>query len=349
MTEPIATCLLCGNSAELKHAGYPGYMEPDKFSIYHCRSCNTAFSLPRTDTSAIYETIYKNAEKVPGYSRYMSYAGIVKEMHDPLRFLADTSEAYWGVRESLPKHKSDIRILEIGSGLGYLTYSLIRAGYDARGIDISENAVSQATERFGKYYLSGDVYEYSVKHAGSYDYIISTEVIEHIDRPVDFLSAMLKLTKPGGKVIITTPNKSPYPEDIIWASDLPPVHLWWFSEDSVKYMASKLGATTEFIDFTRFYNNNSKVTSLRSQRSGRLPSPFFNVKGELIVKSASGKSSFKVEFLKLFTSSPVLYSVYRFSKGIVKRLTAGLKKLSKKDLVVYSDHGALLCAVITNP
>jgi 2-polyprenyl-3-methyl-5-hydroxy-6-metoxy-1,4-benzoquinol methylase len=349
MTEQTANCLLCGKTADLKHAGYPGYMEPDRFSIYHCKNCNTAFSLPRTDTSAIYETIYKNAEKVPGYSRYMSYAGIVKEMHDPLRFLADSSEAYWGVRETLSGNRGDIRILEIGSGLGYLTYSLIRAGYDAKGIDISENAVRQATERFGNYYSSGDVYEYSVKHSASYDYVISTEVIEHIDRPVDFLSALLSLVKPGGKVIITTPNKSPYPDDIIWASDLPPVHLWWFSEDSVRYMAAKLGATAEFVDFTRFYRNNSKVTGIKSQRSGRLPSPFFNSKGELIVKSASGKSSLKAVFLKHFTSSPALYSIYRYSKSSVKRLTAGLKKLSKKDQVVYSDHGALLCAVITNP
>jgi SAM-dependent methyltransferase len=152
-----------------------------------------------------------------------------------------------------------IRILEVGSGLGYLTYSLVKAGYDAKGLDISESAVKQASGRFGNYYLCGDVRQLAISDQGKYDYVISTEVIEHIDDPSGFMGAILSLLKPGGKAIITTPGKSAYPDDIIWASDLPPVHLWWFSEESIKYIASQLNASVKFID--KYGSENTHFSS----------------------------------------------------------------------------------------
>ena len=219
-------CLLCKGKAVLKHGEYPGYQEPLTFSIYHCSQCNTAFSLPRVDSSAIYENIYGNREKVPGYSRYWKYARIIKNVPDPLDYLAESHEDYWSVREALTMFVDDKKtnkILEIGSGLGYLTYSLNTAGYDATGMDISKTAVDQANRNFGNHYICRDLFEYSEQSPASYDIVILTEVIEHVDDPVGFVRAIIKLLKPGGKAIISTPNKSLFPGDVIWASDLPPV------------------------------------------------------------------------------------------------------------------------------
>lgn len=349
MAENQTSCLLCGSPAVLRHAEYPGYMKPDKFRIYHCTSCKAGFSLPRTDTSSIYNIIYNNAERVPGYSRYMSYAGIVKEISDPFGYLAATFEAYWGVKEILSQNKltgKDIKILEVGSGLGYLTYSLVKAGYDARGLDISESAVKQAAGRFGDYYICGDVRQLANSGPMRYDYVISTEVIEHIDDPAGFMGAILSLLKPGGKAIITTPGKSAYPEDIIWASDLPPVHLWWFSEEAIRYIATRLDASVKFIDYSRFYKKNYKTAGLKTQRAGRLPSPFFSETGELIIRSSSGKSSFKHKLQKTAAGSPALFSVFSFFRSIVKRAAGEFRRLTEKDLVVFSGRGAILCAVI---
>ena len=140
-------CPLCGCSSELRHGKYTGYQEPDTFRIYHCPKCNTAFSLPKVDTSAIYENIYKNGNKVPGYNRYWRYAKFIKKFTNPFEYLAETEETYWGVKKALSitaKDKKSTKILEIGSGLGYFTYSLIKANYDAVGLDISQTAVNQA-------------------------------------------------------------------------------------------------------------------------------------------------------------------------------------------------------------
>jgi len=153
-------CLLCGNDAKLQNNECPGYQKPDTFKIYHCSNCNTSFSLPRINDSKVYDYIYKNGPLVPGYDRYWKYAKKVKTESNPLNFLAKSEETYWGVNEALKQivsNKEDKSILEIGSGLGYLTYSLKQANYNVVGLDISQTAIDQANATFGNYYVCADL------------------------------------------------------------------------------------------------------------------------------------------------------------------------------------------------
>src|ERR1035437_5521551 len=119
-------CLWCGEKAIFK-TKQKSYKEPDIFDIFYCQSCNTSFSMPRVDGDEIYELIYKNIQNVRGYSRYFNYNNQVIKQSNPLKFLADSEPSYWGpiytLRHILKIGKS-ARILEVGSGLGYLTYSL---------------------------------------------------------------------------------------------------------------------------------------------------------------------------------------------------------------------------------
>ncbi|MCJ7446483.1 MAG: methyltransferase domain-containing protein [Bacteroidales bacterium] len=348
----VATCLLCGDTAELRYGEYPGYQEPATYKIYHCRHCNTAFSLPRADASSIYENIYNNADRVPGYNRYLRYARFVKKFAEPLKYLADSAEAYWGVKEALSQLVIDnkaARILEIGSGLGYFTFALVKAGYNAKGIDISETAVSQAKESFGNYYICNGIAEYATNNAELYDIVIFTEVIEHVDDPQNFLALALTLLKPGGQAIITTPNKSFFTDDITWASDLPPVHSWWFSEESVKYIAKSINADIKFVSFSKYYKKNYKVVGLKSQRDGRLPCPYFNKDGRLIARTARSKNTLKVHLQVLLSRIPFGTMFTDFFKKYLKMLFGKLRVLIEKDTIVCKDRGILLCAIIQKP
>jgi 2-polyprenyl-3-methyl-5-hydroxy-6-metoxy-1,4-benzoquinol methylase len=198
-------CLLCGNTATLKEDKYPGYQEPDTFGIYHCAACDTAFSYPRVATEHIYQQIYQNAEKVPGYDRYWRYKNTVKNVEQPLQFLADQEESYWGpvaAIKNLVKDKQSAKILEVGCGMGYLTYSLIQDGYNAQGIDISQNAVDEATRQFGNHYICADIAEYAQQHKGYYDVVVLTEVVEHVENPLNFVKnavVMLNSVNGGGQ------------------------------------------------------------------------------------------------------------------------------------------------------
>jgi SAM-dependent methyltransferase len=342
-------CLLCGDSAQLLHEKYPGYQEPDTFKIYHCSECNTSFSLPTVHTSLIYENIYKNGNKVPGYNRYWRYARFVKKFKNPFKYLADTSETYWGVREFLSNYevnKESLKILEIGSGFGYLTYALNKENYNVIGLDISQTAVAHAKETFGDHYICADLFEYAQLNSGLFDLVILTEVIEHISKPLDFIKSILKLLKSQGKAIITSPNKSLYPSDIIWATDLPPVHCWWFSEESMKYIARSLDITVSFVNYNNYYKKNYKVIALKSWRDSHLPNPFFNKNGELINQVASTKNTLKPYIQVLLTRIPFASAIFSKIKQYVMKSIGRSRVLFDKDLIVCNDRGNIFCAIM---
>lgn len=329
-------CLLCGENAKLRHDHYPGYKEPQLFQIYHCENCNTGFSMPRfIDAQEVYDLIYEKKDVVPGYDRYWKYAQFVKTTDTPLDYLAEKEDTYWSVREALKNitaiNKSDEKILEIGSGLGYLTYSLRKAGYNACGLDISETAVQLAKTNYGDYYTSGDLFEYAEKNMNSYDVVILTEVIEHVGAPILFVEAVLKLLKKGGKAIITTPNKSLYPNDIIWESDFPPVHCWWFSESSIEYIANKISSKCTFIDFSGFYRKSFWV-NFSLIRNKELPKSIFDEHGNLNSENKVGVPS---RLRRFFSRNGVLKKTYYF-----------IKKIANNDIIKLKKRGLVLCAIL---
>jgi len=337
----VIECLLCGSETKLKHQKYPGYQEPSTFRIYHCPSCYTAFSLPRVETTSIYENIYRNGKKVPGYDRYWEYAEKVKKHSNPLNYLASAENTYWAVKESLAKtviDKVNTKVLEIGSGIGYLTYSLIKENYDVIGLDISETAVNNANKNFGKHYVCADLFEYSQLYPESFDVVILTEVIEHVDKPIDFIASILKLLKPGGHAIISTPNRSLYPNNTIWVSDIPPVHWWWLSENSMEYIAEKLDSTICFIDFSNYYSKNYQSIDMNKIQKKSLPKPYFNKNGGLIVEGGGQNKTISFKIRKLFSEIPYLKNTYH-----------KLKDLFKKELIICKERGTVLCAILQKP
>ncbi len=329
-------CLLCHGEAVLKKADFPGFQEPSVFRIYHCPDCATSFSVPHAvDTDKIYENIYKNPGLVPGYDRYLNYSEDVVQKKDPLSYLADTEDIYWGVSEALKKIGKNRKIesvFEVGSGLGYLTYALNKAGYNATGLDISREAVSKASQKYGNYYICDDLAEYALNHGGVYDVVICTEVIEHIVDPEAFIRMLLLLVKTNGFVIVTTPNNSPFPDDIVWYTDLPPVHRWWFSEKSLLYLASKIGFDADFVDFKKYYRKHLVQYSLLIRKNFDLVHSYFDSNDNPIVQEAVELPRFKRWLEKL----PFIMTLYR-------RYVAGLVN---PDVFICKQKGNVLCAVL---
>lgn len=252
MNKHSVSCALCGNDAQLKYSGHSGYQSSKKYDIYHCSACFTAFVDPLEVDMQIYDLIYSQIDKVPGYDRYHHYARQVLREKDPLDYLAQ-EDIYWSIQAFLnSQRKPHLKILEVGCGFGYLTYALAKAGYDVRGIDISQVAVDQATKRYGPLFQCEDIYDFAKRMGPSYDVVIFTEVIEHIPDVRGFLKAAGDLLLPGGSLVMTTPNRTPYPEDILWETEPPPVHLWWFSEKSMASLADQLGYNLSFVDFNPF-------------------------------------------------------------------------------------------------
>lgn len=222
-------CLLChGKNLTIKTTNQKGYQKPQLFTIYHCEECNTSFSNPRVDATPIYDLIYERPEVIGGYARYERYQKEIKLQNDPLKWLTDQELIYCGptyvVKDKINLPKESL-ILEVGSGLGYYSYALYKDGFiNVLGLDISENAVENAKQIYGINYICEDVKDYAKRNIGVYDVIIMTEVIEHIENPLSFLESLSLLLKESGKIILTTPNRSFFPNNAIWNTDQPPVH-----------------------------------------------------------------------------------------------------------------------------
>lgn len=256
-------CIVCNESAKVGLENFNGYSEGERFDIYYCSSCNTSFAWPHAVDNKIYDIIYSKPEIVPGYNRYALYSKEIISKKNALDYLADKEPMYYAVREILGTTNKNAKILEVGSGLGYLTYAITKKGYDITGLDISVDAVKRAKNQFGAHYVCGDVYKYALDNPATFDVVILTEVIEHLPDPVNFCNSLISLLKPGGKLIITTPNKSAYPQQEYWNTELPPVHLTWFSEESFKTISKQKNLDLLFFDFTRFNNKHLDIPGFR--------------------------------------------------------------------------------------
>jgi len=280
-------CPLCGFDALREPGDVPGYQQPLTFAVYACTHCETKFVEPLQSFPAVYDLIYADLEHVRGYARYARYARSIKSKADPLAYLADQEDTYWAIAsylQSNPRGRS-ARIVEVGSGLGYLTYAIQSRGYDVRGFDISEVAVRNARSRFGALYEQGDVFALPASAEAAFDVVIMTELIEHIPNLLDFTRAALRLLKPGGELVLTTPNRSASPPDALWDTDLPPVHLWWLSERSLLQIGERLGMSVRFIDFSEF-NRTHDCPAPGTPVVGASPQqPVFDAQGRMLSRS----------------------------------------------------------------
>ena len=95
-------------------------------------------------------------------------------------------------------------VVDVGCGAGDL-YPVVRARFaEYIGVDVVRYDNFPPEARFCRFDLdSGQI----PLAEGSADVVVAVEVIEHLENPRDFARQLVRLVKPGGWVIITTPNQ----------------------------------------------------------------------------------------------------------------------------------------------
>jgi SAM-dependent methyltransferase len=92
------------------------------------------------------------------------------------------------------------RVVDVGCGVGTSTRLLRAAGYEALGTDLSEHFLP-AEEGFAVVdFEEAPLPDYAFDAAGTMN------VLEHVQRPQRFLDQMVRVVRPGGHVIIVSPN-----------------------------------------------------------------------------------------------------------------------------------------------
>jgi SAM-dependent methyltransferase len=119
------------------------------------------------------------------------------------------------VREAVaiadPNAKEGLKILDVGTGTGQFARLLAEWGHNVHGIDIAPDMLAQARHRIPeslRQRLSFELYDCqdpassSRPDAGSYDYVVSRQVIGHFDDPIAAFSNWRHWLKEGGRTVV---------------------------------------------------------------------------------------------------------------------------------------------------
>lgn len=102
----------------------------------------------------------------------------------------------------------DAAIADVGCGSGVLLRFFQKRGYrNLIGVDLSPEQLHAARAVCENVHLQGAT-EFLLAHPGAFDLVISFDLIEHLgkDELLDFLAAAHGALRPGGRLILQTPN-----------------------------------------------------------------------------------------------------------------------------------------------
>ena len=102
------------------------------------------------------------------------------------------------------------RVLEAGCGEGYGAAILARHAAHVVGADYDETAIGLAQLRHAAPHVEFraiDLRELAEHAPGTFDTVTNFQVLEHLVDPTPFLRAAAACLRPGGRLILTTPNR----------------------------------------------------------------------------------------------------------------------------------------------
>ncbi len=95
------------------------------------------------------------------------------------------------------------KVLDIGCGNGDYAYELHNMGFDVLAADMDVERFRYGNKiKFQKCNVTDKL----PFENNSFDFIVFAEVIEHLKNPYDVVSELKRLLKPGGKIVLSTPN-----------------------------------------------------------------------------------------------------------------------------------------------
>lgn len=237
-------CCVCGHDeAEKIGAGedFEYHTSDDIFSAVKCNSCGLVYLNPRPDISE-FATIYPSNYHAFDFSE--EDFGIVYKIRSRLE-----AKRLLSWCNNLP---DDARILDVGCGDGFHLNLLEKYGeksWQLEGVDIDKRAARMAKKR-GLNVHHGNIDEIDLP-PDYFDLAFTVQTIEHTENPHRFLTAIKKVLKKGGKLVIVTDNTDSFDFKIFknshWGGYHFPRHWNLFNKHNLAKLGEKSGFRVEKI------------------------------------------------------------------------------------------------------
>jgi SAM-dependent methyltransferase len=173
------------------------------------------------------------------------------------------SEEKWDFNAALDWVVPGSELLDIACGGGAWLRKAQRSGALASGIDTNPAAVAMARS-FGLQAYSEPLEEFSRTHRGRFDVVTAFQVVEHIPEVLPFIKAAALCLKPGGRFLVTVPNRLRSVRAPFEPLDHPPHHMSRWSESQFTYLARATGLELRTIKFESAPMSQCR-TALRSR------------------------------------------------------------------------------------
>jgi 2-polyprenyl-6-hydroxyphenyl methylase/3-demethylubiquinone-9 3-methyltransferase len=108
------------------------------------------------------------------------------------------------IQEVLPPGST---VLDVAAAQGNFSLALAEVGYKVTWNDLREDLAEYVKQKyeFGEInFVPGNVFDLDFPY--QFDCVLITEIIEHVAHPDQFLSSIANLVKPGGYIVMSTPN-----------------------------------------------------------------------------------------------------------------------------------------------
>jgi 2-polyprenyl-3-methyl-5-hydroxy-6-metoxy-1,4-benzoquinol methylase len=128
--------------------------------------------------------------------------------------MTKTSEGFYALNER--PHGSQMkvvelvagarRVLDVGCSTGYLAERMQQHGATVIGLDMDERAAELARSFCEEVHV-GDVETMELPfEPGTFDAVVCGDLIEHLRDPQGFITRVRPLLRPGGRLVLSTPN-----------------------------------------------------------------------------------------------------------------------------------------------
>ena len=232
----ILVCPVCNGSDHSDFLTAKDHMvSGETFTLKKCNECG----MIRTDPVPADQDLPKYYESEEYLSHKNEKSGIFPRIYDWVRNYAVKGKCKYVIKNS---NLGSGKVLDIGCGIGYFLNGMRSAGWEAEGIEPSDNARAVAKSEF-EFDLKNGNEVYNLDRS-SFDVITMWHSLEHVNDLDGYLKQINKALRNNGTLVIALPNHTSFDAKYykeFWAAYDVPRHLHHFSRSSIQRLLKNYG------------------------------------------------------------------------------------------------------------